>query len=65
VHEIVELDVLGTHAFLRNRLTIRITAPGAQAPMVHEGYTLTVLRKTDDGKWKLMRDANLLTARAP
>ena len=25
------------------------------------GYTLTILRKEPDGKWRLARDANLLT----
>jgi ketosteroid isomerase-like protein len=25
------------------------------------GYTLTILRKQSDGKWLLVRDANLLT----
>jgi len=27
------------------------------------GYALTLLRKEADGRWRLARDANLLTAR--
>jgi len=29
--------------------------------MRRSGYTLTILRKEADGKWRLARDANLLT----
>jgi ketosteroid isomerase-like protein len=29
-------------------------------PIHRSGYTLTILRKEADGKWRLARDANLL-----
>jgi ketosteroid isomerase-like protein len=32
------------------------------APVRRSGYTLTILRKERDGRWRLARDANLLTA---
>jgi len=29
--------------------------------MRRSGYTLTILRKEPDGRWRLARDANMLT----
>ena len=57
--EIVELQVLGDWAWLRNRLHISVTPPGGK-PMTRSGYTLTILKKQADGKWVLTRDANLV-----
>ena len=57
--DIVELQVLGDWAYLRNRLNVTITPPGG-APTTRSGYTLTILRKEADGNWRLARDANLL-----
>ena len=57
--DIVELQVLGDWAYLRNHLDLRISSPdGTQAHRA--GYTLTFLRKEADGEWRLARDANLL-----
>jgi uncharacterized protein (TIGR02246 family) len=57
--EIVELKVLGDWAYLRGRLQVAMTPPGGN-PIHRSGYTLTILRKEADGKWRLARDANLL-----
>ena len=57
--DIQELRVLGDWAWLRNHLEIRTTPPDSQ-PVSRSGYTLTILRKGDDGKWRLYRDANLV-----
>ena len=57
--DIVELQVLGDWAYLRNRLNVTITPPGGP-PTTRSGYTLTILRKEPDGRWRLARDANLL-----
>ena len=57
--EIVELKVLGEWAYLRGRLQMAMTPPGGN-PIQRSGYTLTILRKGADGKWRLARDANLL-----
>ena len=35
--------------------------PPAGEPVHRSGYTLTLLRKGADGRWRLARDANLLT----
>ncbi|HEY1243671.1 MAG TPA: SgcJ/EcaC family oxidoreductase [Hyphomicrobiaceae bacterium] len=57
--DIVEIKVLGDWAWLRTRLKVTI-APPAGAATTRSGYTLTILRKEPDGKWRLARDANLL-----
>jgi uncharacterized protein (TIGR02246 family) len=62
--EIKELKVLGDWAYMRNQLRIIVTPPNGQ-PMRRSGYTLTIVRKEPDGRWRLARDANLLTAESP
>lgn len=59
--DIVELQVLGAVAFSRNRIEMEMTPAGGQT-VRRSGYTLTLYRKEGDGRWRLMRDANLLTA---
>jgi uncharacterized protein (TIGR02246 family) len=58
--DIRELRVLGSWAYLRNFIEITVTPPGG-APMRRSGYTLTILRKESGGRWRLMRDANLVS----
>jgi len=57
--DIVELVMLGDWAYLRNHLEVSVTPPNGEKRQ-REGYTLTILRKSQDGKWRLCRDANLL-----
>jgi uncharacterized protein (TIGR02246 family) len=57
---IEELKVVGTWAYLRNHIEMTIT-PEQGAPVRRAGYTLTILRKQEDGRWVLARDANLVT----
>jgi uncharacterized protein (TIGR02246 family) len=57
--DIVELKVLGDWAWLRSRITVTMTPPGA-SPKTRSGYTLTILHKELNGRWRLARDANLL-----
>ena len=60
--EIIELQVLGDWAYIRNHIDMTVTPPGGDA--VHRsGYTLTLLHKETDGEWRLARDANLLAVR--
>ena len=59
--DIRELVVLGDIAYLRNHIDLMITPPGGGTPMRRAGYTLTILRKGSDGRWRLARDANLLS----
>ena len=57
--DIVELRVLGEWAYLRNHIELTVNLPGGEA-MRRSGYTLTILRKEPDGRWRLARDANML-----
>ena len=57
--DIREIQVLGGWAWMRNRLSVKITPPTGES-MIHAGYTLTILRKQPDGSWVIARDANLL-----
>jgi uncharacterized protein (TIGR02246 family) len=61
--EIVELKVLGDWAYIRNRIDMTATPPGGEA-VRRSGYTLTLLHMEADGRWRLARDANLLTTRS-
>ena len=58
--DIRELEVLGDWAFIRSHLEVTMTPPDAP-PVKRSGYTLTLLRKGAGGRWRLARDANLLT----
>jgi uncharacterized protein (TIGR02246 family) len=62
-NEIVELQVLGDWAFTRNRIDLTVTPPAGE-PVRRSGYTLSLYRKGTDGRWRLARDANLLTVRS-
>src|SRR5262245_35248223 len=57
--DIQELQILGDWAYLRNYIEMTAT-PLSGAPMRRTGYTLTILRKESDGRWRITRDANLL-----
>jgi uncharacterized protein (TIGR02246 family) len=58
--EIQEIQVLGDWAYLRNFIEMTMTPPGGTS-VRRSGYTLTILNKGSDGRWRLARDANLLT----
>ena len=57
--EIQEIKTLGDWAFMRTKLTVVMTPPGAAQSMIREGHTLSILKK-QNGKWVLARDANML-----
>ena len=58
IEEIVES---GDVAYLRNHLEVTIKPPQGPA-MRNKGYTLTIFRKQLDGRWLLVRDANLVVS---
>lgn len=62
-NDIVEIQILGNWAFTRNRIDLSVTPPTGE-PVRRTGYTLTLFRKEADGRWRLARDANLLTAKS-
>jgi uncharacterized protein (TIGR02246 family) len=57
---VVELQVLGDWAYVRNHIEVTMTAPGRE-PNRRSGYTMTILHKQPDGRWLLARDANLVS----
>jgi|APAra7269096870_1048528.scaffolds.fasta_scaffold15534_1 uncharacterized protein (TIGR02246 family) len=59
--DIQEIQLLGDWAYLRNRLEITLTPKDGGPAVKRAGHTLTILQKQADGKWRLKRDANLLT----
>lgn len=58
--EIRELRVIGDWAWIHNQIDLSVTPPGGESQH-RAGYTLTILRKGEDGRWRLFRDANLVT----
>lgn len=58
--EIREVEVLGDRAWIRIHIDLTVTP--AEGEAVHRsGYTLTILKKCADGKWRLFRDSNLVS----
>ena len=60
--DIHEVKVMGKWAYLRNHIDMEMTQPDGKT-VRRAGYTLTILNKTVDGRWLLVRDANLLAER--
>ena len=58
--EVREIEVLDDWAWIRNHIDLTLTPPEGE-PLRRSGDTLTILRKGDDGRWRLFRDANLVT----
>jgi uncharacterized protein (TIGR02246 family) len=58
--EICELEVTGEWAWIRNHIEVTVTPPGRE-PVRRAGHTLSILRKCGDGRWRLFRDANLVS----
>jgi uncharacterized protein (TIGR02246 family) len=54
--EVREIAVLGDWAWIRNHIDMTMCQGGAH----RSGYTLTILKKGEDGRWRLFRDANLI-----
>jgi uncharacterized protein (TIGR02246 family) len=57
---IQEIEVAGNWAWIRNHIELAITPEGGST-LHRSGATLTVLRKGPDGRWRLFRDANLVS----
>lgn len=58
--DICEIEIIGDRAWIRNRIDLTVT-PSEGEPVRRSGYTLTILKKGADGRWRLSRDANLVT----
>lgn len=58
--DIREIKIMGDWAYLRTYIEMTMTSADNSTTVSRSGYTLTLLRR-ESGKWKLARDANLLT----
>jgi uncharacterized protein (TIGR02246 family) len=58
--EVRELHVEGDSAWIRNHIDLTLT-PSEGEPLRRSGYTLTILKRCADGRWRLFRDANLVS----
>ncbi|MGO4211331.1 DUF4440 domain-containing protein [Terriglobus sp. YAF25] len=57
--EIKEVQVEGNFGWLWQELTVNVVVEGKE-PMVMKGRTMGIYRRCEDGKWRLMRDANMM-----
>ncbi len=60
IADIKEIKVQGDWAWMHNFLKITVTPTGGQ-PQELSGHVLSILRKNDEGKWQLARDANFVS----
>lgn len=56
-----EVEVSGDWAFARTRLLVTTISAEGDVSSRRSGYTLSIFRRDADGRWRLARDANLLT----
>lgn len=57
--DIEEIVVSGDLAYCWSDLDVTIVPRDGGHPLAHKAHALTVLRKGQDGRWRLARDANL------
>jgi uncharacterized protein (TIGR02246 family) len=57
--EIQEIEVFCDRAYIRNHIQLSLSKADGP-PLRMSGYTLGILRKGADGRWRLCRDANLV-----
>jgi uncharacterized protein (TIGR02246 family) len=62
ISEIQEVRVMGEFAYCWNHFTVTTTPLDGGPPKRSKGHTLTILRKTHEGRWVVTRDANMLAA---
>jgi ketosteroid isomerase-like protein len=55
------VQVIGNQAWCRTHLKMTMTPPKGNI-VRRSGNTLSILRKEPDGKWVMIRDANMLAA---
>ena len=57
--QVQELEIFGPRAYIRNHIQVELTSQG-QPPRRMSGYAMSILRKGNDGRWRIARDANLV-----
>ena len=58
--DIQEIRMHGDWAWIRCRVELMVTPPNGE-PKHRSGYTLSILQRGPDGRWRLTRDANLVS----
>ena len=58
--DVQEIRVSASLAYSLTRLSVSITPLAGGSANVRSGSALSIFRKTADGSWQLVRDANLL-----
>ena len=59
--QVREVQVDGDLAYSWTELSVRVVPlAGGDAPAARSGSALSILRRQQDGRWRLIRDANLL-----
>ena len=57
--QVQELEIFGPRAYIRNHIQVELTSQG-QPPRRMSGYAMSILRKGNDGRWRIARDTNLV-----
>ena len=60
--DVKEIKIIGSWAYVRTHLTVRMIPLSGGNEVRRSGYTLSILNKTPAGAWVLVRDANMLAA---
>lgn len=60
-----EIRIEGNSAYCWNYLAITVIPPNSEMGRTMAGNILSVLRKNEEGRWVLARDANLLSPQLP
>lgn len=58
--EIREIRIMSDWAWIRSHIELTVTPPGGE-PVHRSGYSLSILQKGANGRWRLARDANLVS----
>jgi uncharacterized protein (TIGR02246 family) len=56
----VEIAVNGDWAYVRNHISVVMTPLTGGRDTKRSGFTLSILRKKDNGSWVVIRDANMM-----
>jgi len=59
--EVQEIRIMGDFAYAWTNLTVSVTQKSGDK-MKRSGNTLSIFQKQNDGRWLLIRDANMMTA---
>lgn len=63
--EVQDVQVFDTLAYCWTQLAVIMTPAVGGAPSRMSGHTLSIFRKEPDGRWVILRDANLLMPESP